>query len=185
MGKEKGNAYERELCVIFSKWWSGGKSEDLFYRTHGSGGRATSRARFGKQTPGSDGDLMCVDPDGQVFIDRFSIEAKNGYGMEWSVQDILEKTPRSAKRLFEEFWEQAVRSATHANKEPLLVFKKNRRQDILCVRTSVAGHLGLLPTETFPSLILRHEGERIMLLPLKAFLENVSREQVEAATWLT
>lgn len=76
---KKGPPFERAIAVRLSEWWSGGKTDDIFWRTANSGGRATVRHRRGKRAKGIHGDLMATDPDGQSFIDTFLIELKNGY----------------------------------------------------------------------------------------------------------
>jgi len=44
-GKNKGSSFERKICKELSLWWSGGKSDSIFYRTGGSGGTGDARRR--------------------------------------------------------------------------------------------------------------------------------------------
>lgn len=75
----KGSAFEREMCKAFSLWWTKGKRDDIFWRTSGSGGRATIRTQKNKKTFGQYGDMQATDPVGQPLIDLCSIEMKHGY----------------------------------------------------------------------------------------------------------
>jgi len=75
----KGGDYEREVCKQFSLWWSDGKRDDIFWRTAGSGGRATIRAKSKIATANSSGDMCYLDDIGKPFIDYFLPEIKRGY----------------------------------------------------------------------------------------------------------
>lgn len=80
MGIKKGSQFEREIAKYLSKWISSGKSDAVFWRTDGSGARATTRAKQNKKTPNSYGDLCYIDEMGKSFIDYYLIEIKRGYG---------------------------------------------------------------------------------------------------------
>jgi len=41
----KGSSFEREICTILSKWWTNNERDDVFWRTAGSGARATTRSK--------------------------------------------------------------------------------------------------------------------------------------------
>lgn len=87
----KGGQFEREICKLLSRWWTGGKRDDVFWRTAGSGARATSRSKTQKQTFGQYGDIQATDPIGQPLLDLFTIECKTGYGKA-SLMDLLDGT---------------------------------------------------------------------------------------------
>lgn len=86
-GRGKGSNFERFVCRHLSRWWSGGKSEDIFWRTSGSGAKA-------KNTGGKHGtgDIGTLDPDGQPLMDLVSIELKRGY-TQTSVADLMDLPP--------------------------------------------------------------------------------------------
>jgi hypothetical protein len=88
-GGQKGSRFEREVCKQLSLWWSGGSDDAVFYRSHGSGARATARSRRGKDTPNSHGDVMAVDPSGQPLLDLMTIELKRGYNRS-TFQDLVD-----------------------------------------------------------------------------------------------
>jgi hypothetical protein len=75
----KGQDYEREICVELSEWWTYGRRSDIFWRTGGSGARATVRAKSHKKTANQDGDITFTDPLGLPFIKTLTIEVKRGY----------------------------------------------------------------------------------------------------------
>jgi len=75
----KGQDFERTICKELSLWYSQGEREDVFWRTAGSGARATTRAKIGKITANSAGDIGYLDSFGKPFCDYFMIEVKSGY----------------------------------------------------------------------------------------------------------
>lgn len=75
----KGGGYERELSEKFSLWWSDGKNDELFWRSAGSGGRATVRGKKGMTVTAGAGDIIPVQKDAMPFGQVFCIEAKRGY----------------------------------------------------------------------------------------------------------
>jgi len=85
-GARKGSNFERLICRQLSAWWSEGERDDIFWRTSGSGGMATTRYVKGKRTANQYGDVQAVDPVGQPLLDACVIELKNGYG-KWSFLD--------------------------------------------------------------------------------------------------
>lgn len=78
----KGSSYEREISTLLSLWWSNQKYDDIFWRTAGSGGRATSRRSRGKSYRGREGDIGADDPSGRPMTRVFHIELKRGYNRE-------------------------------------------------------------------------------------------------------
>lgn len=75
----KGGQFERDFSRSLSLWWTNGERDDIFWRTAGSGARATVRTKKGKTTAGQYGDITATDPDGKILIDKILFELKNGY----------------------------------------------------------------------------------------------------------
>jgi len=75
----KGQDFERDTCKKLSLWYSNGEREDYFWRTAGSGARATSRFKKAKSTENSAGDVGYLDISGKPFIDYFMLELKRGF----------------------------------------------------------------------------------------------------------
>jgi len=76
----KGSNFEREVSKELSLWTTNGVRDDIYWRSSQSGGRATIRARQGKKTANSAGDICFIDPIGKPLLDIFVLELKNGYG---------------------------------------------------------------------------------------------------------
>lgn len=129
MGRSaKGSAFERWLCRRLSVWWTHGERDDVFWRTPGSGGRATNRARLGKSTKNHSSDVLASDPIGQPFLDLFSPEAKRGYNRVTPF-DIIDKPDRAAKQVWEEWVQQATDSMLNSGAHSwLIVHKRDKRK---------------------------------------------------------
>jgi hypothetical protein len=75
----KGANYERDICKRLSLWWTSGKRDDIFWRTAGSGARATARMKNGLKTKNSAGDVGFIHPIGEDFVNFFHVTLKKGY----------------------------------------------------------------------------------------------------------
>lgn len=129
-GKAKGGAFEREIAVKLSLWYSEGERDDIFYRSHSSGARFTSRKKRNKDTAYQSGDITCSDPAGKILIDNWSIECKTGYG-KWDILDSIDsKQPKSA---IENFWNQCLKDAKLSCKNPVLIFRRQSRFPCICM----------------------------------------------------
>lgn len=106
----KGSSFEREICKTLSLWWTGGERSDVFWRSSQSGGRATQRAKTGKRTFGSYGDISAVDPIGQPLLKLFTIELKRGRS-HGCPNDLFDCRRTKKMKPFEQALEQAISSA--------------------------------------------------------------------------
>ena len=109
----KGSPFEREVCKTLSEWWSGGKADDLYWRTAGSGGRATIRGRKGKMTRSSSGDICATDGVGKPLTDLITFELKRGYS-KYTMFDLMDQPKNGAVQKYWQWIEQAQLSATNA-----------------------------------------------------------------------
>jgi len=127
--KNKGGAFERQLCKQFSLWWSEGKRDDLFWRTSNSGGRATFAKRKNRDIKGQYGDMGAIDPLGHDLVSLLTFEFKRGYNKN-TIQDLLDKSS-PAKQEYEKWIEQAERSYEQAGSYAwFLVVRRDRRKTI-------------------------------------------------------
>lgn len=127
----KGGDYERELCRKISLWWSKGIRDDLFWRTAGSGGRATSRGKKGKTTANHCGDICSTDSSSEPLIRLVTIESKRGYSRS-TIADLLDSPENSALQKYEEWFEQAETSRKNSDSYSwLLIVKRDRRNPIV------------------------------------------------------
>ena len=126
-GKAKGSSFEREIARILSLWWSKGTRDDIFGRTMSSGAWGTQRAKAGKSTFGQYGDLQALDPIGQPFITTCCVELKIGYG-KWCILDAFDRARGTNPQTFESFLIQAQCSAEKTGANPVLIFKRDRKE---------------------------------------------------------
>lgn len=181
----KGSDFEREICKALSTWWTEGERDDVFWRSSQSGGRATQRAKSGKKTAGSYGDVAATDPCGAVLLDRMCIEIKRGYGT-WSVQDVLDKGPRAAKQPFELFWEQARTSAAMVGPlcAPAVIFKKDKRRVCVALPASLIASFKIALACTY--LVLRGgDMGAVVILALDDFFACVSPRKFKAPSTMS
>lgn len=121
-GSAKGSDFERLVCKQLSLWWSDGKNDDIFWRTAGSGARATNRAKQAKSTVAGHGDILAYHSDGEPLLRLFCFELKRGYNFD--LLCLLKGTKGDIKT----FWEQTVRSAENAGSDyPALIWKPDRQ----------------------------------------------------------
>ncbi len=130
--KSKGSEFEREVSSKLSLWFSDGERDDIFYRSHSSGGRFTRRNKSSKNTAYQSGDITCSDPCGKNLIDAWSIECKTGYG-KWDVLDLLDSNQKVTQ--LEQFFKQCREDALECNKEPVLIFRRSQRKICICIKS--------------------------------------------------
>lgn len=125
-GKSKGAAFEREICVKLSLWISKGQQEDVFWRSAMSGGRSTVAYAKGKRLAAQAGDITCIHPIGQPFIDKFYPECKDYHDLNFV--GLLK-----GKGNLVQFWCETVVQARNYGKLPLLIAHQARQPTIACV----------------------------------------------------
>jgi hypothetical protein len=131
VGPHKGPNFERELCRMFSLWISNGKTKDILWRTHGSGGFATNLRKQGRVVHFQGGDIGLLDPQnatGIEFLQNFIVEAKH-------LQMQYFWPGAAGWLMLEKFW-------TKVNKEgegrvPLLVVKINFQETLVFMPTPI------------------------------------------------
>lgn len=82
MISKKGGAFEKEIAKQLSLWWTQTfkkPRDDIFYKSTGSGNRATIRMKKNIKTANSYGDITILDPIGLPVLRLFLIECKRGY----------------------------------------------------------------------------------------------------------
>lgn len=171
-GKSKGSGFEREVASKLSLWFSDGERDDIFYRSHSSGGRFTMRAKAKKDTAYQSGDITCSDPCGKSLIDKWSIECKTGYG-KWDVLDLLDSNQKVTQ--LEQFFKQCSNDAEECGKEPLLIFRRPQRKICICIRRNYFLHLvglfGLSETR-----LINLSPKSLVIMCLSDFLSWISAD---------
>jgi hypothetical protein len=175
----KGGQFERDISRTLSLWWTGGKRDDIFWRTSQSGGRATARRKAGRamQAKGTYGDLCAIDPIGQPLINVLSIEVKRGYSR-YSIQDLIDGKPGSGVA---EFIAQAKGDAEASGRTWMIIWKRDKREPVVIVPEYDVNtaFLSLGIAHKFPPLETRirelrffDEATIVAMHPLSTFLDS-------------
>lgn len=153
MGKNsKGPAFEREVCKQLSLWWTGGERDDIFWRTHGSGARATTRGKAGKRTAGQYGDIAASDPAGHPLIRYLTISLKRGYNRH-TLHDLLDMP--AGKDSEWQKWISEIRATSKAagSVSWAIIAKRDRRMPIILLPYKMKEQLKLRFVLDFGSLV--------------------------------
>ena len=131
---QKGSAFERYICRKLSHWFSAGQADDWFWRSAGSGARASVRGKKGKKTEGHHGDITCTCTEGQWLTDVLTFELKRGYN-KFSLFDLLDAPETAAKQKWTEWIAQAQESHEQAQRSMswAIISRRDRRQELITV----------------------------------------------------
>lgn len=136
----KGASFERWFCEQLSLWFSKGESEDWFWRTAGSGARATTRKKSGKRTKGHYGDIAATCSEGEAFTRSVLLELKRGYN-KVSLQDLLDTRKKAKASPLDEWLSKLVGCAEGAGiPHWMLVFRRDRRDPIVMMPSKLANN---------------------------------------------
>jgi hypothetical protein len=128
-GSVKGGDFERRICKELSLWMSDGREKNVFWRTAGSGSRATGASKKGEQNRTQAGDVSAVHPAGAWLIDHFVLELKHVKNLQ-----LFQSVTTQNGELYK-FWDKLGRQARAQDKEPLLIACQNRMK-ILFITSS-------------------------------------------------
>ncbi len=143
----KGGDFEREVCKELSLWWTDGERNDIFWRTPGSGARATTRKKQGLKTADSAGDMLSMHESGKPLTKQCLFEFKRGYGgirkrktrgkpsEELSILSIIDNPQwmKTEPKLLV-IWEKAeAERKAHGLLFTIIIFKRDRKARIICV----------------------------------------------------
>jgi hypothetical protein len=180
----KGSSFERDFCRQLSLWASGGANDDWYWRTGGSGARATVRGKKNKRTVNQHGDVAATCTEAQFFLDEFTLELKRGYNR-YSLHDLLDKGPRAAKQTYEKWVDQARASARGAGSHYwMIVAKRDQRLPLALFSVAALGS-GAGPMSPYDKAyrqatakIELADGDTLVVLPLDRFFATVNPEIV-------
>jgi hypothetical protein len=125
---QKGSTFERKVCTDLSLWSSGGKRDDLFWRSSLSGGRATVRFSKGKATKNQYGDIVAIDPEGFWFTDIFIAECKH-------YKDLGLVPFLFGKGFIWKTWDKLIRQCHDHNRAPFLILRQNNYPILLALHS--------------------------------------------------
>jgi hypothetical protein len=173
---DKGGNFEREIAVTLSSWWTNGTNQEVFWRSAGSGGRATRRSRAGKSAKRDTSDLRASDPIGEPFLRLFAPELKNGYFQ----HPIIQLVDRPRHTLGHTMWDTWIAQAESARKNSgavaWCVIARRTGQEILFVCPLPILRLLLrLPDR---SMVIHYNGEQVGVIRFEDFLDLVSRKKI-------
>lgn len=133
-GSQKGASYERSLCVAFSRWFSFGQTDDLFWRTSGSGSRATRRHKKNQRlTKYQYGDMTYDREEGKPLVEYLNFEFR--FRRQLEPLGVFYDTDPNYSLL--SFWAKATSEAEQSGRIPILVTKVNRGQSVLWMPSSL------------------------------------------------
>lgn len=177
-GSQKGSQFEREICRKLSEWWTlgieGKARDDVFWRASQSGGRATQRAKFGKTTFGSYGDITAVDPVGTSLLRVFTFELKRGKSHGF-IGDMIDLPLDAAIQPIEKTFEQAAKSAKDAGSVTWMVISQRDRRRCMVYSTPILSAFAPCRRFYMPRGTLH---QKICYMPLSTFLRRVSPQAV-------
>lgn len=137
----KGSNYERDFCKRLSLWWTDGERDDIFWRTGGSGGRATVRQQRGQKTYNQYGDICATDPIGDPLMKVLTFELKRGYTKN-NIMDLVDRPKVCVQQKWEEWLQQAHGSHIAAGSfAPIIVFKRDQKQEMVVTTNLLIKHL--------------------------------------------
>ena len=185
----KGSNFEREICKLLSLWWTNNKREDVFWRTSGSGARATTRSKTKQTTFGQYGDIQATEPIGQPLIDLCTITLKRGYSKSTFADLVEESTTHNAKHcMYAKFIKQARHDHNRAGSFTwMLIVKRDRRKPIVIIpyklfyslqsRGTLLGDVGTYAVLNIGRLKKR---KRIFVYSLEDFLQRVNPKKIKS-----
>lgn len=128
---KKGQNWERDMSRDISEWWSKCGDDDLFWHTHGSGARATTRAKRGKKTRGQYGDIAAVDSRGATLLKAMTISLKRGY-QQISLQDVCDIVETAKTHEFRDWIKECIAHSRQAGAIGWMLLMKKDRREIMC-----------------------------------------------------
>ena len=173
----KGGSFENEVSKEFSLYLTHMKTEDGVRRTEGSGSKATSKVKAKQRMirPDMFGDITYCIPETKYWFDVFSIELKTGYAKKtkskkkasttvtmWSLIDLIDSQQKMT--VFHEFWNQCLNDAIESDREPMLIFRRNRRTPCIAMHNDIFA--GFINRFGFPGVNILNVSGDFCYLPV-------------------
>lgn len=162
-GKAKGSGYERDICKMLTEWVSGKTKPYIWWRSPSSGALATITA----QNPNLTGDIIAVTPEGNFLTDKFSIEVKTGYPSS-SFTKFFSGVKNNE---IADFWKQACKDSLQSKKEPMLIFKQDRREPLIFINERVKNKFPQLDDINY--FLLSFGGQKVVVFNVKEFFTKI------------
>ena len=190
---KKGSKFERDICKSLSLWFSHGKRDDIFWRTAGSGARATVRMKQGKMTADSAGDICAIHPSAKKFTRLCIFELKRGYSAKnrnrgISLLTIVDKLTREKDPILVEWYKKLEKELKqHDRKFGFIIFQRDRKNPCITFHEETLEYLKHRNTKKLkyafycPSSHIYLWNMRIVVMKLENFLmwcepESITRK---------
>lgn len=181
---QKGSSFEREISKLLSLWWSEGERDDVFWRSSQSGGRATTRAKMGKATAGSYGDITALHVSGEPFTNFFCVELKRGYTKDTDVMALLDSKQKEPILL--QHWNQCERDRCAAEAaHSLVIIKRDHMTTCVYVSTELFELLQANTLGKFKKGFIKYTGEirkssvSLVMMKLEDFLKWAKPKRIK------
>jgi len=181
----KGSVFERTICSELSWWWSEGKTDSVFWRTGGSGARATVRSRKQKQTANQFGDVGLTDISGAPLLRLLVFSLKRGYSRSTS-HDILDRLRHQRQPEWGQWFNEIAATATAARIPYWAVIaRRDQREAVVFFPSTlmvILRKVGAFAEYPRPSLVLEAECGgtvfRVTGMQLETFFSGVKPEHL-------
>lgn len=173
----KGADWERKISKQLSLWWTEDENDAVYWRSAGSGARATMRAKKGLKTRYQYGDIAFTDPIGAPLIDYFLIELKVGYPALGTLVliDGKQKNPLLIK-----WWLKAEEEKEFGERKAvMLIIKRDYKHPIIVFDSKTFSKLEAYCGEwekDILSIYLTTIRKKLIVVPLYIFFEYCSAE---------
>ena len=164
---QKGSNFERKICRLLTKWASGKPEPMWYWRTAGSGARATRMKVVGSVQAG---DVMAIDPRGNFLTDILLIELRDRKKMH-PLDFIIGPKGGSNMR---EWWEEVLGKAVeHGRKFAAAIFHRpGSSHDYIIVEDEFVIYMENYYGEPMMDLI-RVPGENANIFHLQGLLQAI------------
>jgi len=175
---KKGSSFERKFSKFLSLWWTRGEHDDRFYRSAGSGARATARKGRNQATFMQAGDIAATHPDANPLMQFLTFELKCGYN-DSSVSDVFDTLPTAKTNKWLSFWEQAkTGAANNGSFGWMLVTQRTRRTPMVWVPAHVASALRMIGVPAPPIQFRLPDHSIGHGSPMEEWFEDVMPEDI-------
>lgn len=179
-GSKKGSSFERAICKTLSLWLSKNKKDDIFWRTPGSGARATTRMKKQITTDDSAGDILAISKEGKIFTKNFLIEIKRGYSKQISLFPFIDFSVKVKKKpILFQWWIKAEKERKqHKRKWSIIIFKRDRKETCVFLSKKVFDiFIRLNKQKDIGRVSIFFNQYKFVVLPLNIFLKAVKINQ--------
>lgn len=130
----KGSQWEREVCWLLSRWWTGRHDQLVFWRTSNSGGGATVRHRKGISNKAHAGDITAIEETAIPFSRLITPELKRGFNKAVNLHSLMDRMVRknTVPHPLEKWIVQAQEAAERAGSKYWMLIHRRDFGEALC-----------------------------------------------------